>query len=84
MEKDPMIEKQQSMLEGIVSDIVVEVYQKWFNQLPEEQQKNEESIATLGKNASDVTYFVVQRFMDKFNEAAAQIKSEEEQSKDNA
>jgi hypothetical protein len=74
MEKDPMIEKQQSMLEGIVADIVVEVYQKWLNQMPEEQQKDEKAIQTLGANASDVTYFVVQRFMEKFNEAAEQVK----------
>jgi len=84
MEKDPMIEKQQSMLEGIVADIVVELYQKWFNQMPEEQQKDEQAIATLGGNASEATYFVVQRFMEKFNAAAEQVKQEEEQSKDNA
>jgi copper oxidase (laccase) domain-containing protein len=84
MEKDPMIEKQQSMLEGIVADIVVELYQKWFNQMPEEQQKDEQAIAVLGGNASEATYFVVQRFMEKFNAAAEQIKQEEEQSKDNA
>jgi copper oxidase (laccase) domain-containing protein len=84
MEKDPMIEKQQSMLEGIVADIVVEVYQKWFNQMPEDQQKDEQAIATLGNNASEVTYFVVQRFMEKFNAAAEQVKTEEESSKDNA
>jgi hypothetical protein len=74
MEKDPMVEKQQSMLEGIVADIVVEVYQKWLNQMPEEQQKDEQATKTLGANASDVTYFVVQRFMEKFNEAAEQVK----------
>jgi hypothetical protein len=75
MEKDPIIEKQQSMLEGIVSDIVVEVYQKWLNQMPEEQRKDEQATQTLGANASEVVYFVVQRFMDKFNEAAEQVKN---------
>jgi hypothetical protein len=75
MEKDPMIEKQQSMLEGIVADIVVEVYQKWLNQMPEEQRKDEQATQTLGANASEVVYFVVQRFMDKFNEAAEQVKN---------
>jgi hypothetical protein len=84
MEKDPAIEKQQSMLEGIVADIVGEVFRKWFDQLPDEQKNNEESVATLGKNASDVTYFIVQRFMEKFNEAAEQIKKEEEQINNNA
>jgi hypothetical protein len=74
MEKDPMVEKQQSMLEGIVADIVVEVYQKWLNQMPEEQQKDQQAVQTLGNNASDVTYFVIQRFMEKFNEAAEQVK----------
>jgi hypothetical protein len=75
MEKDPMIEKQQTMLEGIVADIVVEVYQKWLNQMPEEQQKDEQATQTLGANASEVVYFVIQRFMDKFNEAAEQVKN---------
>jgi len=75
MEKDPIIEKQQSMLEGIVADIVVEVYQKWLNQMPEEQRKDEQATQTLGANASEVVYFVVQRFMDKFNEAAEQVKN---------
>lgn len=74
MEKDPMVEKQQSMLEGIVADIVVEVYQKWLNQMPAEQQKDEKATATLGANASEVTYFIIQRFMEKFNEAAEQVK----------
>jgi hypothetical protein len=50
-----------------------ELYQKWYNAMPEEE-KNEASSEALGKNAGETTFFVVQTFMNKFNAAAEELK----------
>lgn len=62
-----------TVLESIVQDVAKALFQKWANALPEEQQ-SEETIANLNKNATESTYFVVKMFMDKFNEAADELK----------
>ncbi len=67
------MDKQMTVLESIVQDVAKALFQKWANALPEEQQ-SEETIANLNKNATESTYFVVKMFMDKFNEAADELK----------
>ena len=62
-----------TVLESIVQDVAKAVFQKWANALPEDQQ-SEETISNLNKNATESTYFVVKMFMDKFNEAADDLK----------
>jgi hypothetical protein len=66
-----------TVLEGIIGDVAVELYQKWYNAMPEEE-KNEESSKALGLNAKETTFFVVQAFMNKFNAAAEELQSQEE------
>ncbi len=62
-----------TVLESIVQDVAKALFQKWANALPEDQQ-SEETISNLNKNATESTYFVVKMFMDKFNEAADDLK----------
>ena len=68
--------KETTVLEGIIADVATELYQKWWNALPEEE-KDEDSSKALGLNASETTFFVVQNFMNKFNDAAAALKDKE-------
>jgi predicted ArsR family transcriptional regulator len=64
-----------TVLESIIQDVAKALFQKWANALPEDQ-RSEETIANLNKNATESTYFVVKMFMDRFNEAAEQLKSQ--------
>lgn len=70
------MDKQVTVLEGIIADVSTELYQKWWNALPEEE-KDEDSSKALGLNASETTFFVVQNFMNKFNDAAEALKDKE-------
>lgn len=63
-----------TILESIVEEVAVELYQKLWNALPADQQ-NDETSAAVGKNARETTIFVIQNFMNKFNEAAEKIKN---------
>ena len=67
-----------TVLESIIQDVAKALFQKWANALPEDQ-RSEETISSLNKNATESTYFVVKMFMDRFNEAAEQLKSKPEQ-----
>ncbi|MEY4331603.1 MAG: hypothetical protein RLZZ196_341 [Bacteroidota bacterium] len=64
---------QTTVLESIIIDIAKELYQRWYNAMPEEE-KNELSSEAVGKNAQETTLFVIQSFMDKFNAAAEELK----------
>ena len=71
-------EKRMTVLESIIQDVATALFQKWANALPEDQ-RTEESLAALNKNATESTYFVVKMFMDQFNEAAEQLKAQPEE-----
>lgn len=62
-----------TVLEGIIEDISVELYQKLWNAIPVEEQ-TEESSRAIGLNARETTLFVIQNFMTKFNDAAEELK----------
>ena len=68
-----MTNKHVTVLEGIIEDISVELYQKLWNAIPAEEQ-NEESSKAIGLNSKETTLFIIQRFMDKFNAAAEELK----------
>lgn len=68
-----MAEDKTTVLEGIINDVAIALYQKWANEIPEEA-KTDESNAALAENASRTTFFVIQMFMDKFNEEAEKLK----------
>ena len=59
--------------EGIIEDVATELYQKWYNAIAIED-RTEESSKALGLNAHETTFFVIQSFMNKFNEAAEELK----------
>lgn len=65
--------KEITVLESIVEEVAVELYQKLWNALPADQQNDDTSMA-VGKNARETTIFVIQSFMNKFNEAAEELK----------
>lgn len=62
-----------TVLEGIIEDVATELYQKLWNAIPVEEQ-TEESSKAIGLNSKETTLFVIQRFMDKFNAAAEELK----------
>jgi hypothetical protein len=68
-----MDKEKMTVLEGIINDVALALFQKWSNALPEDQ-RSEENLNNLSKNSTDTTYFVVRMFMDKFNEAAEVLK----------
>jgi hypothetical protein len=68
-----MAERQMTVLEGIIEDVAMELYQKLWNAIPAEEQ-TEDSSRAVGINSKETTLFVVQRFMDKFNAAAEELK----------
>lgn len=63
-----------TVLEEIVQDIQRSVFQKWANELPEDQ-RTEEILEPLATNAAETVLFVIQMYMDKINEAAEQLKN---------
>lgn len=71
---DEKMGKTMSVLEAIIADVSQALFQKWANALPEDQ-RSEENLNNLSKNSTESTFFVVKMFMDKFNEAAEEIKS---------
>ena len=68
-----MADEQITVLEGIVSDLAKELYQKWYNAI-EDNQKTEEVSRSLSENATETTYWIVQEFMNRFNAAADALK----------
>lgn len=70
-----MSNNQVTVLEAIVNDVATALFQKWGDALPEDQ-RTDDTLAALSKNSKETTYFVVQTFMDKFNQAAEELKSQ--------
>jgi hypothetical protein len=66
-----------TVLEEIIKDISVLVYDKWSEALPDDQ-KTPQALETLQKNSSEYTLFIVQNFINKFNEAAEELKDQPE------
>lgn len=62
-----------TVLESIIDEIASELYQKLWNAIPIEEQ-TEDSSRAIGLNSRETTLFVIQRFMDKFNAAAEELK----------
>jgi hypothetical protein len=70
---DEKMGKTMTVLEGIIQDVAQALFQKWANALPEDQ-RTDDNIKNLSNNSMDTTYFVVKMFMDRFNEAASELK----------
>jgi C4-type Zn-finger protein len=68
-----MAENQVTVLEGIITDLANELYQKWYNAATEEQ-KTEETSKALRENATQTTFWIIQEFMNRFNAAAESLK----------
>lgn len=66
---------QVTVLEEIIGDVAIALYQKWYNAMPPEE-RNEVADEALKKNAQETTLFVIQVFMDKFNSAAEELKNQ--------
>ena len=62
-----------TVLEGILKDIGESLYQKCYNGLAIED-RTEEASKAMAKNAGETAFWVIQTFMNKFNEAAEQLK----------
>lgn len=69
------MERQVTVLEQIIADVATDLYNKWSSALPE-SERNDMAFKAMSKNAEETTLFVIQNFMDKFNAAAEELKSE--------
>lgn len=69
------MDKQQTVLEGIIEDVGTDLYNKWVMAMPEDE-KNDVAFQALSKNAHETTLFVIQNFMSRFNSAAEALKNE--------
>lgn len=67
--------KKMTVLEGIMSDVGLALFQRWADNLPEDQ-RTEENLSAMKKNALETIYFSIPLFMAKFNEAADQLKAQ--------
>ena len=67
------MDKQQTVLEGIIEDVATDLYNKWSAALPEEE-RNQVAFQAMSKNAQETTLFVIQNFMNKFNAEAEALK----------
>jgi len=67
---------QVTVLQALGDDVATALFQKWGNALPEDQ-RTDEALSALSTNAKETTYFVVQMFMDKFNQEAESLKSQD-------
>lgn len=68
-----------TILQGIIEDVSTELYQKWYNSVPP-SEITEDSSKAMMKNAFDTSFFVIQKFMDKFNKEAEALKDVDDQS----
>lgn len=69
---------QVTVLESIIGDVAIALYQKWYNAIPSGRvSEDSEEALVLKKNAQEITLFVIQMFMDKFNEEAERLKNED-------
>lgn len=67
------MDKQQTVLEGIVESVTTDLYNQWVVSLAD-SDKTEEKFRSLQKNAQETTLFIIQNFMDRFNAAAEELK----------
>jgi hypothetical protein len=70
------MDKQMTVLEEIIKEIGEELYQKWYNGLAIED-RTEESSKAMSTNAGETAVWVIQTFMNKFNDAADKLKNED-------
>ena len=69
------MDKKLTILEEIIKDIGEELYQKWYNALAIED-RTEEASKAMSANAGETALWVIKTFMDKFNQAADELKGE--------
>lgn len=72
------MDKNVTVLQGIIEDVATELYQQWYNSVPA-SEITDESSKIMMKNAFDTSFFVIQRFMDKFNKEAETLKIVDDQ-----
>jgi hypothetical protein len=64
-----------TILEEIIKEIGEELYQKWYNALAIED-RTEEASKAMSTNSGETALWVIQTFMNKFNNAADELKGE--------
>jgi hypothetical protein len=67
-----------TVLESIIEEVATELYNKWCSALPQDE-RNEQAFSAMAKNSHETTLFVIQNFMNKFNAAAEELKSNDSQ-----
>lgn len=70
------MDRQVTVLEGIIADVATDLYNKWSAALPE-NERSEDAFRALAANARETAIFVIQNFMNKFNAAAEELKDQD-------
>jgi len=73
MDNIQVTDEQVSILDGIVKSVADDLHRLWLNDTPT-NLRNEETVERLSKSSYDATLYVIQSFLDRFNEAAEQLK----------
>ena len=68
------MDRKQTVLEGIIEDVATDLYNKWVSAMPE-SEKNEIAFRAMASNSHDTTVYIIQNFMNRFNEAAEQLQA---------
>ena len=68
-----MADNQITILEGIIEDIALDLFNQWTQSVPEDQ-RTEDNLKTVSTNARNATIYVVQEFMKRFNSTAEALK----------
>lgn len=71
-----MADEQITVLQAIVDQVAIELFNQWVGALPE-SERTEEALGGISRNAKNTTLFVINSFMDKFNKAAEELKDQD-------
>ena len=75
MDNQENLNSRVTVLESIIVSVGKSLFYQWSERLTEEN-RTEENVETIRKNAADTAMFVISTFMERFNLAAEDLKDQ--------
>jgi hypothetical protein len=75
MDNQENLNSRVTVLESIIVSVGESLFYQWSERLTEEN-RTEENVETIRKNAADTAMFVISTFMERFNLAAEDLKDQ--------
>ena len=75
MDNQENLDSRVTVLESIIVSVGESLFYQWSERLTEEN-RTEENVETIRKNAADTAMFVISTFMERFNLAAEDLKDQ--------